>query len=99
MPKIGFRECHFIKISDIDALIEELKTKTETLNLPKDYDLRIYKSVYGCCGTSSNNIIVEIIGTDEKQIKDIDLKVMGKLMDICQQKGLEYHACDKMEIA
>jgi hypothetical protein len=99
MPKIGFRECHFIKVSDIDAFIEELKTKTEHLNIPKDYDLRIYKSVYGCCGTSNKNVIVEIIGPDEKEIKDIDLKVMSKLIDICQQKGLEYHACEPMEIA
>jgi hypothetical protein len=99
MPKIGFRECHFIKVSNIDALIEELKTSAGELNIPKEYDLRIYKSIYGCCGVSNSNIIVEIIGPDEKEIKNIDLKVMCKLMDICQSKGLEYHACDQMEIA
>lgn len=99
MPRIGFRECHFIKVSDIDALVEELKASTNELQIPTEYDVRIYKSIYGCCGVSNSNIIVEIIGPDEKQIQTIDLKVMCKLMDICQNNGLEYHACDHMEIA
>lgn len=99
MSRIGFRECHFIKVSNIDTFIDELKSQTENFNIPKDYDLRIYKGVYGCCGSSNKNVIVEIIGPDEKEIKDIDLKVMSKIMDICQQKGLEYHACEPMEIA
>jgi hypothetical protein len=99
LPKIGFRECHFIKVDNIDTLINELKSSAEQFSIPKEYDVRIYKSVYGCCGVSNSNLIVEIIGPDEKEIKNIDLKVMSKLIEICQKKGLEYHACEPMEVA
>lgn len=99
MSRIGFRECHFIKVSNIDALIAELKTSVEEWKIPKGYDLRIYKGVYGCCGVSDSNISVEIVGPDEKEIKEIDMKIMSKLMGLCEKKGLEYHACDRIEIA
>lgn len=99
MSKIGFRECHFIKVSNIDALIEELKASSADWRVPPDYDLKIYKSVYACCGTSNSNIVVEITGPEEKEIKNIDLRFMAKLMEICQQRGYEYHACEPMEVA
>jgi len=57
-------------------------------SIPKEYEVRIYKSVYGCCGVSNSNIIAEIIGPDEKAIKDICLRVMSKLVEICQKTDL-----------
>ena len=99
MPRIGFRECHFVKVSNIDGLIEELKKSINDWGIPKEYDLRVYKSVYACCGVSDSNIGVEIIGPDEKGIKEIDMKIMSKLIELCQKNGFEYHVCDRIEIA
>ncbi|MGQ9565991.1 MAG: hypothetical protein ACUVT5_05545 [Candidatus Bathyarchaeales archaeon] len=99
MQKIGFRECHFIKVNNIDAFIEEFKKSVENFGLPEGYDVRIYKSVYGCCGVSDSNVAVEIVGPDEEEIRNIDLKVTSKLIEICQKKGLEYHFCEPIEVA
>lgn len=99
MTRIGFREFHFIKVSNIADLMTELKASVEQWKIPKEYGLRIYKGVYSCCGISDANISVEIIGPDEKEIKDIDMKIMSKLIELCQKKGLEYQVCDNIEIA
>lgn len=99
MSKIGFRECHFIKVGNIDTVIDELKASASEWRVPKDYDLKIFKGVYACCGTSNSNIVVEITGPDESEIKNIDLRFMAKLMEICQEKGYEYHTCEPMEVA
>jgi len=98
MPKVGMRECGF-RVSEFDVFVEALKAAAEELRVPKEYEIKIFKSVYGCCGTPDSNIIVEIVGPDEQMIKEIDLKIMSKLMEICQKKGLEYHSCKPMEIS
>jgi hypothetical protein len=47
MPKIGCREIHFAKATNpyqIDFLIEKVKQAVQQMQLPADYDVKIYKT-------------------------------------------------------
>jgi hypothetical protein len=59
------------------------------MRLPREYDIRIYKNVYACCGVGGLGVIVEVIGPEEKKIKAIDLRAMSKILEFCEKEGYE----------
>jgi hypothetical protein len=59
------------------------------MRLPREYDIRIYKNVYTCCGVGGLGVIVEVIGPEEKKIKAIDLRAMSKILEFCEKEGYE----------
>jgi hypothetical protein len=90
MSKIGCREIYFIETkqsSQIDFLVDKVKETIKDMSLPPEYDVRIYKNVYACCGVGSNSIIVEVAGPEEETIKAIDLKAMSKILEFCEKEG------------
>ena len=102
MSKIGCREIYFIETKQshqIDYLIDCVKEAVKLMSLPPEYDVRIYKNVYACCGIGSNSIIVEVIGPKEETIKAIDLKAMSKILEICEKEGFKtgHHTLEKYE--
>jgi len=100
VSKIGCRECFFIKVRGphTDYLIRKVKSAVEEANIPSKYHINIYKNVYACCGVSGTGLIVEITGPSEKKIRAIDLKVVSKILEICEKEGLEHHTIEPLDI-
>jgi len=90
MPNVGCREIYFIEGKQshkIDFLIDKVKEVVNEMSLPPQYDVRIYKNVYACCGVGGNSLIVEVVGPEEKTIKAIDLRAMSKILEFCEREG------------
>ena len=99
---MGCREIHFInatKPSQVDFLIDKLKEAVEAMKLPREYDVRIYRNVYACCGIGGLGLIVEVVGPEEEKIKEIDVKAVSKIMEFCEKEGLDvgHHTIEKHE--
>jgi len=102
MSKIGLREIHFIKATNphqIDFLIERVKEAVAQMQIPADYDVRIYKNVFTCCGIGGLGLIIEVAGPDEEQLKAIDLRAVSRVIEFCEQEGIEmgYHTYGPFE--
>jgi len=102
MPNMGCREVHFINAthpSQVDFLIDAVKRTVEEMKLPPDYDVRIYKNVYTCCGVGGLGLIVEVLGPEQQKIKEIDARAVAKIMEFCEKEGLEigHHTVGKHE--
>lgn len=102
MSKIGCREIYFIQTghsSQIDFLIDKVKESVKCMSLPPEYDVRIYKNIYACCGVGSNSIIVEAVGPEEETVKAIDLKAMSKILEFCEKEGYTtgHHSLEQYE--
>jgi hypothetical protein len=92
MPRMGCREVHFIKAtrpSQVDFLIDKVKEAVEGMKLPPEYDVRIYKNVYTCCGVGGLGLIIEVVGPEEEKIKEIDLRAVSKILEFCEKEGLD----------
>ncbi len=100
MSKISCRECYFVKISskNIDSLIERVQSAVKEMGIPPEYDIRVYKNVYACCGVSGIGVIIEVLGPEEKKIRAIDLKAVSKILELCEKEGLEYHTFEPLEV-
>jgi hypothetical protein len=90
MPRIGCREIYFVKAMQsrqVDFLIDKVKEVVKEMGLPPEYDIRIYKNVYTCCGTGGLSVIVEVVGPEEEKIKAIDLRAVSKILEFCEKEG------------
>jgi hypothetical protein len=102
MSKIGCREIYFVKAlqsRQIDFLIDKAKEVVKEMGLPPEYDVRIYKNVYSCCGTGGLGIIIEVVGPEEDKIKAIDLRAVSKILEICEKEGFDvgHHSLGQYE--
>ena len=102
MSKIGCREVHFIsasKPSQVDFLIDKVKETVQGMKLPPEYDVRVYRNVYTCCGIGGLGLIIEVVGPEEEKIKQIDLRTVSKILEFCEKEGLDvgHHTLEKHE--
>jgi len=102
MHKIGGREIYFAETKQpqpIDFLIDRVKEVVNEMSLPPEYDVRIYKNVYACCGVGGHSLIFEVIGPEEEKIKAIDFKAMSKILEICEKEGYQigHHSLGQYE--
>jgi len=92
MSKIGCREIHFINAmrpSQVDFLIDRVKSVVKEMGFPSEYDVRIYKNVYSCCGVGGVGVIIEVVGPEKEKIKAIDLRAVSKILELCEKEGYE----------
>lgn len=102
MPKIGGREVYFVNAMNtqqIDFLIDKVREVVKEMKLPVDYDVKIYKNVLSCCGIGGLSLVIEIVGPDEDGIKAIDMRAMSRILEFCEQEGLEvgHHSVGQYE--
>lgn len=101
MSKIGCREVYFIKAQsyEIDFLIDKVKEAVKEMGLPPEYDIRVYKNVYSCCGVGGIGLIVEVAGPEADKIKAIDLRAISRVMEFCEKEGydIEHHTFGEYE--
>lgn len=99
MP-IGRREFYLLdlKYDELDEFVEEVKSFIANENIPKDYTVDVYKDQVACCGILPIGIAIEIEGPEEKPIKDLDIMMYSKIIEICERKGTEYHEYKLLEV-
>ncbi len=102
MPRISCREIFFTKATQprqLDFLIDKVKDIVNEMGLPPNYDVRIYKNVYSCCGIGGLGMIIEVVGPDEETLKSIDLRAMAKVLEFCEKEGfgVGYHSFGQYE--
>ena len=102
MPRISCREIYFIKAtqaSQVDFLIDKIKEIVKEMDLPPQYDVRIYKNVYSCCGIGGLGMIIEVVGPGEETLKAIDLRAMSRVLEFCEKEGYDvgYHSFGQYE--
>ena len=91
MTRLGRREFFLLMVSDknIESLIDEMKS---AVSPPPDYGIDIYPGKY------SVDVVVEISGPDIEGIGRIDLAVSSKVLEICENRGIECHSIEPLEI-
>jgi hypothetical protein len=70
-------------------LIDKVKEAVKEMRVPREYDIRIYKNVYACCGVGGLGVIIEVIGPEEEKLRAIDLRAMSKILEFCEKEGYE----------
>jgi len=103
MPRIGCREIYFVKAihsRKIDLLIDKIKEVVKEMGVPPEYDIRVYKNVYACCGVGGLGVIIEVVGPEEEKIRAIDLRAVSKILEFCEKEGYEvgYHFTEPHDI-
>jgi len=102
MSKIGCREVYFVNAmqpSQIDFLIDKVKEVVREMGLPPEYDIRIYRNVYACCGVGGLGVVIEVVGPEEERIRAIDLRAMSRILEFCEKEGYDigYHSFGQYE--
>ena len=102
MSEIGCREVYFVKATQshqIDFLIDKVKEVAKEMGLPPEYDIRVYKNVYTCCGVGGLGLIIEVVGPEKERIKAIDLRATSRILEFCEKEGydLGYHSFGEYE--
>lgn len=100
MARIGCREVFFanaLQSRRVDFLLGKVKEAVNGMRVSPEYDIRIYKNVYSCCGIGGLGVIVEVVGPEEEKIRALDLRAVTKIMEFCEQERQEigYHSCEK----
>ena len=89
---MGCREVYFVNAThsrQIDFLIEKVKEVVKEMGLPPEYDIRVYKNVYACCGVGGLGLIIEVVGPEKEGIKAIDLRAMSRILEFCEKEGYD----------
>lgn len=102
MSKIGCREVYFVNAMrprQIDFLIDKVKEVVREMGLPPEYDIRIYRNVYACCGVGGLGVVIEVVGPEEERIRAIDLRAMSRILEFCEKEGYSvgYHSFGQFE--
>jgi spore maturation protein SpmB len=102
MPKIGCREIYFINAMQsrhVDFLINKVKAVVKEMGFPSEYDIRIYRNVFSCCGVGGLGVIIEVVGPEEEKIRAIDFRAVSKILELCEKEGYEvgHHSLGQYE--
>ena len=96
------REIYFVDATrsrSIDFLIDKVKEAVEKMGLPREYDVRIYKNIYSCCGVGGLSVIIEIAGPKEEKIREIDMRAISKILEHLEKEGCDvgHHTIQQYE--
>lgn len=69
--------------------IDKVKEAVQDMKLPTEYDVRIYRSVYACCGVGDLGLIIEVAGPNEEEVRSIDQKALSRVLEFCEKEGYE----------
>ena len=90
MSKLGHRELFFFNITDrnIESIIDVIKSTMTSYK----YTLDVHSGKYGV------NVIIEVSGSDEERIKQIDFELSAKVLEICEKRNIGVHLIQPIEI-
>lgn len=93
------REFHLdLKYEELDEFFKEVKSSIANKNIPKEYIVSVHKDQAVCCGIFPIGVAIEIEGSEDKLIKELDIMTYSKIIEICEKKGIEYHESQPPEV-
>ncbi len=100
MPLISHRECHLYGVKDetLNKFVNELRSCLEQEKISKDYVVNVYKDTVTCCGHFAIGVAVEITGPKRQTIRNLDLKIYSKIIEICERENFEHHELQPLEV-
>lgn len=100
MSRISRRECFIpgVKNEDLNVIVHEIQNFLKEEKIPEGYAINVYKDAVACCGLFPLGVAIEIEGLEEKPIRDMDLKIYAKIIEICERRGIECHECKPLSI-
>ena len=71
----------------------------ESNGVTPEYDIRIYKNVYACCGVGGLDVIIEVAEPEEEKVRAIDLRALSRILEFCEKEGYEvgHHSFEQYE--
>ena len=90
MSKLGRQEIFFFNITErnIESIIDVIKSTMTS----HEYTLNVYPGEYGV------NVIIEVSGPDEERIKQIDIVLSAKVLEICEKRNIGVHLIQPIKI-
>lgn len=79
-------------------VVDDLNAFLKETSLPEGYTVSVHKDSVACCGIFPLGIVVEIEGFDERVIENLDQRLYAKIIEICEQRGIEHHKCEPIKI-
>lgn len=100
MAMISHRACHIVGMNDEDLnrFVEEIQSFLAEARIPETYTVNVYKDQVTCCGHMPIGVAVEIQGPKEQPIRNLDIKIYGKIKEICGRERIKYHECSPLEM-
>jgi hypothetical protein len=97
---ISRRECLLIglKDKDINWFVDEIRSFLEKEKIPRDCAVNVFKDWAGCCGYLPLGVAIEIEGPNRHAIRDLDLKIYSKIIEICERERIEHHECEPLQV-
>jgi hypothetical protein len=57
--------------------------------LPEEYTVDVHKDKVTCCGKLLFGVAFEVKGPKMKMIKDLEMKIVQEIKDICKRESVE----------
>lgn len=80
-----------LKSGDIDQFVEEIKACLMNERIPEGYHVKVYKYSVSCCAFIPLGISIEIEGCNEQVIRDLDITIYAKVIEVFEKKGLRFY--------
>ncbi|MEM2092933.1 MAG: hypothetical protein QW056_06730 [Candidatus Bathyarchaeia archaeon] len=80
-----------LKNGDVDQLVEEIKACLMNERIPEGCHVKVYKYSVSCCAFIPLGISIEIEGCNEQVIRDLDIIINTKVMEVFEKKGLKFY--------
>ena len=87
-----------LKYEELDEFFNEIKSSLANENIPKDHIVSVYKDQVVCCGIFPMGVAIEIEGSEDKLLKELDMMMYSKVLELCEQKNIEYHESQPLEV-
>jgi len=99
MPKIGFRKFAFRKDAEavVSQVAEELRESLEARPLLQECEISVYHGIQSCCGVVPTDLCIQIRGREALGIKDTDIAIFSRILQICEEMGVT-KKCEQLMI-
>ena len=72
----------------LNWFVNKIISFLEKEKIPKGYAVNIFKDWAGCCGYLPLGVAIEIEGPNSHAIKDLDLKIYSKIIEIYEKEKI-----------
>lgn len=97
---VSRREVHLYDLpyDQLCAFVDELNDHVATMRIPDNYVITIVKNVVACCGILPLGAIIDVEGKDEVVIRDLDIQLYAKMIELCERDNIDVHETGALEV-
>jgi hypothetical protein len=97
---IGRREFSLLnsEYEEITDIEDEMRKYIDTNQIPLDCKVNVYRDQVTCCGIFTMGIAFEYECPDENILKELDLMIYSKILEICERQNIVHHEPSSLNI-